>query len=154
MSKMMRVVVRRGGRRVVCFRRRPQVRSVSPESLWPVEPIKAPVSEQVRELVKDVRSGVARMWTKKGRRGLRGLMKQVVNRGLWWWRRIRTRVICPEWLLRIALDGVHRCQGWWRELRVRMLIRRCRWRWWLLDWLADRAMRGKGLGRLLTCACT
>ena len=56
MSKMMRLVVRRGGRRVVCFRRRPQVRRVSSESLWPVEPIKAPVSEQVRELA-EARSG-------------------------------------------------------------------------------------------------
>ena len=153
MSKMVRVVVRRGGRRVVCFRRPPRQRSSWPETLWPVEAVKEPVATQVRQLEKDVRDGVGQMRTETGRRGLRVLMQKVVHRTLWWWRRIRSQVVCPEWLLRLALDGVHRCRAWWCDLRVRMLLRRCRAKRWLVDWLAEAVMRGWKC-RLLTCACT
>ena len=61
-------------------------------------------------------------------------------------------LLCSVVTLGFALDQVHRCQAWWRDLQVRKMLRRWRTKWWIVDWLADRAIRGAGLGRLLTCA--
>jgi len=134
MSMMMRVVVRREGVRVVRWRRRPAYQSPPPETLRPVGPIKKSTSAQVRQLVRGVRDGLREMRAKDGRRRLRRRALKKLGRAIWWWQRIRWNIMCPAWLLSMAVHELHRYQAWWREVRVRMLLRNCRKKEWCLDW--------------------
>jgi hypothetical protein len=129
------------------YRRRLQYPRPSPEKLWPVEPIKPAVSARVDQLVKDVRDGVRQMCAKDRSRRRRRRMQTIVTRRLWWWRKTRWMIRCPEWLLCMAVDEVHRCQAWWRDLQVRMLLRRCRRKWWYADWWRRRREREALFGR-------
>jgi hypothetical protein len=134
MSMIMRVRVWRGGRRVVKWRRRLRCSSASPEKLWAVGPLRPEVSARVDQLVTEVRDVERQMGAKEEGRRRHRRVKTIVTRRVWWWQRIRWKILCPEWLLCMALAEVRRCQAWWRDVRVRMLLRRCRGKRWCLDW--------------------
>ena len=155
MGDIMRVMVRRGGRRVAVFRRRLKYRSPDPARIWPLEPLKPAASALVRRLETDVRRGLSQMPVGGGRRRLRRRVQDAAFWATWAWKKLRWGMYCSEWLLGLALDEMRRFQAWWRDLWLRMLLRSCRRKKWFVDGLRVGCQaNARSWGRLLTCACS
>ncbi len=148
MSMMMRKRVWRGGRRVVRWCRRAAHRSPpSPNALLPTARFAPGLGKQVRKLEEDVGNGLRQASKQERTRRLRRLARRLVDCAIWWWMRIRWRLQCPWWLLKLADGEVHRCRSLWRRLRVRMLLRSIRRKPWYVEWLGPHT-HGSAEGRL------
>ena len=131
MGMIVRVIVRRGGRRIACFRRRPSYSRSAPAAIVPTEPVASAVGTQVRQLEEEIRDSLPKEPASEPPRTMQRLARELVDRAAWWWLRIRWRLYARSWLLDFIVDQVSRCRELWRRLRLRMLIRsvqRQRWR--------------------------
>jgi hypothetical protein len=138
MSNIVRVVVIRGGRRVVQFRRRPSAKPLPAALPLPVQRIERLVTARVRRLRADLRHGFLRIRVRAQRFRLRRIARSV-HRATWWWEKVRRSAWLPAWLLGSVLDRVDRCKAALHDVKLMPLDRWCWRQKWLVDWLrADR----------------
>ncbi len=134
MGMFVRVTVRRGGRRIACFRRRPQYNSSAPEALAPTAKLAPVIEGWARELAEAVRDDFRQTATSALPRKVRPLAMRLVNRAAWWSWRVTLRLQLPTWLLNFAVKEVHRCGRTWQRLRANMRIRSVRRERWYAEW--------------------
>jgi hypothetical protein len=134
MSMMMRVTKIRGGRRVRCWRRRPQIREVFQATIVPTEPVASAVGAQVARLEDDVRDDLRQAPAELRTRRMRRLARRLVDCAISWWNRIAWTPRCQAgWLLR-AVRQVRHCSDLWQRLRIGLLLRKVRRKRWYAEW--------------------